>query len=80
MSTTGQLLIESGPFRINTRARIAIDFEAEDLVSITLQSPALHTEVVLSGEHLAEFRLMLAQAEERLWVRQAALERQAIAS
>jgi hypothetical protein len=77
VQTSCQQLIESGPFRHNSRARVTVERDAADLVRINIIDPKIRTTIVIADSHLRELREMidtvLALDDERL----AALEAEA---
>jgi hypothetical protein len=78
LGTTCSVVTESGRFRENTRARIEVTFELEELAFIRIHAPGWVQEIALSGEHLAELRREIDQAE-RAFRRTAAKTRRAAA-
>lgn len=60
--TSCSQLIESGPFRHNSRARVTIERDASELLLIHVTDPKIRTTIAISGEHLAELRSMIDEA------------------
>lgn len=59
MQTSCQQLIESGPFRHNSRARVTVERDAADLLRILIVDPKIRTTIVIADSHLRELRTMI---------------------
>lgn len=57
--TSCQQLIESGPFRHNSRARVTVERDAANLIRILIVDPKIRTTIVLADGHLRELRSMI---------------------
>ena len=48
--TSCQQLIESGPFRHNSRARVTVERDAANLIRILIVDPKIRTTIVLAED------------------------------
>lgn len=59
MQTSCQQLIESGPFRHNSRARVTVERDAANLIRILVVDPKIRTTLAIADTHLRELRAMI---------------------